>query len=99
MSSADRTYDEKRSFIRMKINTPVKVTAEGKDYAAIGKDLSGSGMLVLLDQELPVGSEVQVNIEQEKDRAPFRATAEVQRVHEKTEEGYLLGLKIVAIHD
>ena len=99
MSSEDRTYSEKRNFIRMRINTPVQVRCGDREIEAVGKDLSGSGMLLLFQEELAPGTSVEIRIEQEKDRAPFRASAEVTRVHETTDEGYLLGLSITQIHD
>lgn len=95
-----RVYDEKRNFIRMKINTLVKVSSEGKEFVARCKDLSGSGMLILAEESVALGSTVEVCIEPETEKhQPFRASGEVVRVDPVNPAGYILGLSLTAIHD
>jgi c-di-GMP-binding flagellar brake protein YcgR len=95
-----RVYDEKRNFIRMKINTLVQVRSEGRHFEARCKDLSGSGMLILADEALPLGSTVEVCIEPETDKhQEFRASGEIVRVDPVNPAGYILGLALTAIHD
>lgn len=95
-----RVYDEKRNFIRMKINTLVQVRSEGRHFEARCKDLSGSGMLILADEALPLGSTVEVCIEPETDKhQEFRASGEVVRLDPVNPAGYILGLALTAIHD
>jgi len=100
MALEHRAYDEKRSFIRMKINTPVQVQLGGEHFTARCKDLSGSGMLLQSDRELALGAQVEVHIDQEgENRLPFNASAQVVRVDAVNPSGYILGLSIKAIHD
>jgi c-di-GMP-binding flagellar brake protein YcgR len=95
-----RVYDEKRNFIRMKINTLVQIRSEGKQLVARCKDLSGSGMLILADESLPLGSTVEVCIEPETEKhQAFRASGEIVRVDPVNPAGYILGLSLTAIHD
>lgn len=95
-----RAWSEKRNFIRMKINTPVQVAHGATHFTARCKDLSASGMLVESDEQLPLGSIVQLLIDQEGDkRLPFRATAEVARLEPAGSGHFTLGLSIIAIED
>lgn len=96
----DRAYNEKRGFIRMRIDAPVQVDADGQQFTARCKDLSGSGMLLASDRGLALGTEVNVTIEQEgKNRQPFRATATVVRSDEDPADGHIVGLSILSIQE
>ena len=97
----NRAWSEKRNFIRMKINTPVRVEFGSDHLIARCKDLSGSGMLLECEQALPLGTIVQLFIDQDGEkRLPFRATAEVARVEPADASGsYTLGLSITSISD
>jgi len=103
MSSIHRDYQEKRNFIRMKVDTPVNVTlaSKGQRYDGICRDLSGGGMLVELATALPVGTELEVSIESGHGHNPMlHAKAEVTRVVAQPgeeEAPCLLGLEIIAI--
>jgi hypothetical protein len=100
MLSDNRAWSEKRNFIRMKINAPVNIEHAGSQFVARCKDLSGSGMLVDIEQALPIGAVVQLSIEQEGEkRLPFRATAEVARVEPAGTGSFTIGLSITAIED
>lgn len=100
MTLDNRAWSEKRNFIRMKINTPVRVEYGSQTFTARCKDLSGSGMLVESDRELPLGGSVELFIDQEGDkRVPFRATAEVARVEPAGGGLFTLGFSITAIRD
>lgn len=100
MALDNRAWSEKRNFIRMKINTPVRVQHSSATFVARCKDLSGSGMLVESDQQLPLGSIVELFIDQEGDkRVPFHATAEVARVDPGADGHFTLGLSITSIKD
>ncbi|HET8711372.1 MAG TPA: PilZ domain-containing protein [Spongiibacteraceae bacterium] len=95
-----RTYSEKRNFIRMKINAPVDIKAGNEQFTARCKDLSGSGILIQTDRALALGTSVEVCIQQEGDKlVPFRATGEVVRVDPVNPSGFILGLSLSAIHD
>lgn len=100
MALEHRAYSEKRNFIRMKINTPVQVRAGEQTFMARCKDLSGSGMLLQSEQELPMGAQVDIHIDQEgENRLPFNATAQVVRVDPLNPTGFILGLAIKAIQE
>lgn len=100
MTSVNRSYSEKRNFIRMRINTPVAISLGGDTFEALCQDLSGSGLLVHARRQLPMGSEVRVHIDpQGENRQAFVATAEVARVEPLDEDRYVIGFAIKAIHD
>lgn len=95
-----RSYNEKRNFIRMKINTPVQVIAGDETFVARCKDLSGSGVLIQTDRALALGTTIEIRIEQDGDKLlPFRASGEVVRVDPVNPSGFILGLALSAIHD
>jgi len=100
MSMNERTFNEKRDFIRMKINSPVTVMHAGSSYKAICKDLSGTGLSIQTDQALPVGDDVTISIEQDgKSHLPFNAEAKISRVQPGNSGGYLIGLAITEISE
>lgn len=83
MNSANREYQEKRNFIRMKIETPatIEVNDGSELHHGVCRDLSGGGMLIELESTLPVGTEVSVCIASAHGHAPMlRAITEVTRV-------------------
>lgn len=96
----NRAWSEKRNFIRMKINTPVNIEHASGSFSARCKDLSGSGMLVESERQLPVGTVVELSIDQDGEkRLPFRATAEVARVEAAGTGHFTIGLSITSIQD
>ncbi|MDX9874071.1 MAG: PilZ domain-containing protein [Spongiibacteraceae bacterium] len=96
----DRAYEEKRSFIRMRIDTPVQVTHSGQTFVARCKDLSGAGMLITCDRKLAINDLTEVCIEQEgPNRFPFRASATVSRIEPGAAGEYDIGLTLTEIHD
>src|SRR5690606_3958665 len=95
-----RVYNEKRNFIRMKINTPIQIMVGEETFVARCKDLSGSGVLIQSDRSRALGSTVQRLIEADSDKhLPFNATGEVVRVDPVNPSGYILGLALTAIHE
>ena len=63
MNLASRNYQEKRSFIRMKVDTPVTVTpTNGIPLTGICHNLSGGGMLIAVAEALPLGEELEVAV-------------------------------------
>ncbi|MFA7555508.1 MAG: PilZ domain-containing protein [Spongiibacteraceae bacterium] len=98
MPSNDRSYNEKRDFIRMKINTPVSVTHAGVQYQATCKDLSGAGMLIETQHLFNLGDILDVSIASQLDsHLPFNATTEVSRVDAGNEDTHIIGLSIKEI--
>lgn len=103
MSSAKRDYQEKRNFIRMKIETPAKiqVSTDGSHYDGICRDLSGGGMMIELSATLPVGTVTEVSISSgHGDHPMLKAKTKVTRVisqPESEEQPCLLGMEIVEV--
>lgn len=103
MNSASRNYQEKRDYIRMKVDAPVKIQleADGTKYDGICRDLSGGGMMVELSTILPTGTLAEVTIASGHGHNPMlRAKAEVTRIlshPESEEQPCLLGLQIVEV--
>ena len=95
---SERNYTEKRNFIRMKVDTPVDLIIQGegaRTLKAICKDLSGTGMLVEIDETLEIGTPLRVSITSGKN--PFEADAEVSRSRTSANGKFIIGLKILEI--
>ncbi|MBL4867650.1 MAG: PilZ domain-containing protein [Pseudomonadales bacterium] len=80
---ADRTFDEKRNFIRMRMDTMITYTYLNKTERYDGRciNLSGAGMLLQTDKKLKVGDKLELIVP--SDTAEFsslNASAEVMRV-------------------
>lgn len=96
----DRNYVEKRDFIRMKVNTPAKVSVDQKGTMTEGicNDLSGSGMLLTLDQKLPMDSELLVTLCSEYGEGPtLQAKCTIARLQQAGGNKCLLGLEILEV--
>ncbi|HEY7771985.1 MAG TPA: PilZ domain-containing protein [Marinagarivorans sp.] len=78
-----RHYDEKRNFIRMRINSEaIIIDAQGKESTGLCHNLSGGGALIELDKALPVNEQVEVIIHSHYGHAPvFSSTGAVIRNH------------------
>jgi len=97
MSLIDREYSEKRNFIRMKIDTPAEVTMNNQNVHAEGicHDLSGGGMLLTLDKEVELDTELLVTVSTNHGHQPMlSARCTVSRVEPGPKQSYLLGLEI-----
>lgn len=101
MLSERISYDEKRSFIRMKVDTMVTFTkTDGKDrYEGRCRNLSGAGMLLETQKKLEAGDRLRVTIPSEgPEFAPLEAIVEVVRVlPEPSLHMYRLGVVILQI--
>lgn len=102
MNGADRSYSEKREFLRMQIQTPVEVSVTGDDLSIQGTclNLSGNGMSITLNKTLPVGTPLEVSIQSPQgDSIMMKAKTEVIRVEGGPEDQCNLGLKIIEVTD
>ena len=100
MSASAKSFNEKRDFIRMKINSTLKITHEGRSYSAVCKDISGAGMSAQCSNKFTIGDTVDILIEQENEHhLPFHASAEVSRVQDDNADGYIIGFSIKDITD
>ncbi|MGC1509561.1 PilZ domain-containing protein [Ketobacter sp. MCCC 1A13808] len=83
MALSERSYEEKRGFIRMKVDTMVTFTKlNGKErYEGRCRNLSGAGMLLETEKKLMMGDRLKVTIPSEgPDFTPLDAVVEVVRV-------------------
>lgn len=100
MSSIDKGFSEKRDFIRMKISAPLSAKLSHNEGVIEGvcRDLSGGGMQVDTDTEIPVGTELVVEISSDHGHNPtLHAKARVARCSAGLPHGYSLGLEIVEV--
>ncbi|WP_075185716.1 PilZ domain-containing protein [Teredinibacter haidensis] len=100
MNLANRDYQEKRNFIRMKVETPVTIDLINSDehYEGLCVDLSGGGMLIEAPSAMPVGTRAKVSIKSSHGHSPMlQARVVVSRVEaqpDTTERPCLLGMEI-----
>lgn len=80
MELSTRNYQEKRSFIRMKLDCPAKIALENEECTGVCSNLSGGGMLMVLDTPVAIGTECVVSISSHFGHGPMlRAKAKVIR--------------------
>lgn len=65
MSEHERGYDEKRDFIRMRVDADVALIHAGQEIAGVCVDLSSSGMQVEAPRQFQVGDQLTVRIDSE----------------------------------
>jgi hypothetical protein len=96
MSLNDRSYEEKRDYIRMRVEADVTLVYAGQVIPAVCIDLSSSGMQVLAPRTFSVGDKLSVRID--SDHAALRgleADTEVVWVTDEADSGQKLGLTIL----
>lgn len=102
MDRINRNYNEKRNFIRMKIDTPADVVIEsqGGNIQAVCRDLSGGGMLIESPEDLDIGLELVVKLASHHLNNPMlKARTVVARSKENRGGGFTLGLEIIEMLD
>lgn len=99
MNLASRNYQEKRNFIRMKVNIPVAVTLDQQtNLQGTCHDLSGGGMLISLAEPLPLQQELEVRVSSNYGHNPMlRALTRVCRMSEAKDARFMAGLEIVSL--
>lgn len=95
----NKNYDEKRNFIRMRVDTPASVAlARGDEqYSGTCVDLSGGGLLVKLKEKISIGTQLTVKIESDHGHSPMlSARTTVTRAEDSKDENgdYEIGLEI-----
>lgn len=101
MPGVDTTADDKRAFIRMKLDSTVILEpAEGSEtYEGMCKDISGVGLLIRTDAPLKEGDKLVVRIKPlDKKSSEFAASASVNRITGSGADRHL-ALSIVEIFD
>jgi hypothetical protein len=102
MSLDQRSYEEKRSYIRVPVECDVNLEdgASGKQFVARGKNLSASGVLFYTDEQLQPGDCLEMHIEAHQALlSVLNASIEVVRV-EPGDDGRSLaaGCAITRLH-
>lgn len=94
-----RTYDEKRDFIRMKVDTEITLSFDNnKHVKGICRDLSGTGMLIEVTEEVSEGSSCKTTFPSSNDAFPaLDASIKIIRCTALGEDKYQLGTEILAI--
>lgn len=104
MNLASRSYQEKRSFIRMRVETPVDITLNhGDPIQGTCHNLSGGGMLISLPEPLPLGTLMEATVSSNHGHHPMlKAQVVVRRMHTKSTKASHpchLGLEIITLLD
>lgn len=97
-----RDYDEKRDFIRVDVDTEIKIRVPGlEEETGRVKNLSGRGMMFIVDNELDKESIVEVQINpQTAITPPLHANVRVVRVaKQRRGTGYEIGAVIQEMLD
>lgn len=100
MGINDKTYSEKRDFIRMKISAPLnaKLSVNTDVIEGLCRDLSGGGMQVETKQTVAMGTELEVEVSSDHGHNPtLKAKAKVVRVGTNDAGDHVLGLEIIKI--
>jgi len=77
--------DEKRDYIRMEMDCPMTfcVQGEGERHQGTARDLSSSGLSILTEHTVPVGTMLEVNVTPGQQLVPpLEAVVEVVRVQQ-----------------
>jgi hypothetical protein len=96
----DRTWDEKRDFIRMRVDTEVTLAVDNSDIKVNGycRDLSGTGMLIEVEEELTAGSTCRTTLPSTNEALPaLDAKVKVIRCTRIDETTYQIGTEILEI--
>lgn len=101
MNLANRSYEEKRNFIRMRVDTPVDLKlGHQRQWEGKCHNLSGGGMLVSIPEPLPLGVEVEVTVSSHHGHNPMlKALTKVCRVQPLTAQECRIGLEILTLLD
>jgi len=100
MNNLNRTWDEKRDFIRMKVNTEITLSLNDSDRNVVGycRDLSGTVMLIEVDEEIVTGDTCQTSLPSASNTfSSLDATLKILRCIQVSDNKYQLGTEIVEI--
>jgi len=95
-----RDYDEKRDYIRMKLDTPIQVKLDTGNYIeGICLDLSVNGMQFELDRAIQTGECIEAYIRSGMGKVPdLFSIATVVRTTRIDSDRYLHGVQIENMH-
>ncbi|MBI6813035.1 PilZ domain-containing protein [Pseudomonas amygdali] len=98
MSGNDRNYEEKRDYIRMRVEADVNLIRAGQVIPAVCIDLSSSGMQVQAPRSFQVGDKLSVSIDSDHPALKgLEAETEVVWVNDEEGGEQKLGLSIVSM--
>ncbi len=92
-------YDEKRSFMRMQVETKLSFSVQGKPsviHQGFSRDLSATGLLMSSDFAPQQGDRIEISIETKNERyEPFTAHGSVIRVEtsELASQRYMISVE------
>lgn len=99
MGQNDRDYDEKRDYIRMRVDADISLLYAGQIIPAVCVDLSSSGMQIEAPRAFKVGDRISVRID--SDHAALKgleADTEVVWLADLEQGGQKLGLTILKMN-
>lgn len=98
----NRTYDEKRDFIRMKVDTEITLSMNDSEKEVTGfcRDLSGTGMLIEVNEQIDEGSNCKTILPSSNEAFPsLNALVKVIRCTKISDDTYQLGTEILTIEN
>ncbi len=103
MALPQNLHNEKRSFIRLKIDTMVTFTITGgssERYQGRCKNISGAGLLIETEKKLKVGTRISVTVPSENSEfSNLNTTAEVIRCNAlRDQHKFEIGLVIKQVN-
>jgi hypothetical protein len=99
MSRTDRDYEEKRDYIRMRVDADISLIHAGQVIPAVCIDLSSSGMQVQAPRAFKVADRLSVRIDSDHPAlSGLEADTEVVWVTDEEGGGQKLGLSILEMH-
>jgi len=96
----NRTWDEKRDFIRMKVDTKITLSIDNSNVSVSGycRDLSGTGMLIEVGEVVDAGSTCKTTLPSTNDAFPaLDAKVKIIRCTQIGDSKYELGTEILEI--
>jgi len=79
--SLSNAYEEKRNFIRMKMDSPLSLTLSDRTVEGVCIDLSGTGMCIELADELKLGEQAVVHLPSQQNQvSAFNAIVRINRI-------------------
>ncbi|MBI6852841.1 PilZ domain-containing protein [Pseudomonas lijiangensis] len=99
MGQNDRSYEEKRDYIRMRIDADINLLHAGQVIPAVCIDLSSSGMQVEAPRSFKIGDKLSVSIDSDHPAlSGLSAQTEVVWLTDIEGGGQKLGLSIISMN-
>ncbi|MGE7992759.1 PilZ domain-containing protein [Pseudomonas sp. NPDC089554] len=99
MPQTSTEHDEKRDFIRMRIDAEVSLLHAGEVVTAVCVDLSSGGMQIRAAQRFAVGEHIEVRLESDHPALKgLHASTEVVWIADLPGGAQKFGLRILAMH-